>query len=198
MALDDLAEVADGQSKTARDRLIAVYIGVLAVGLAICALGGNNAAKEATLKNIEAANTWAFFQAKNMRRQVLRLQVDDLELQLLGTAGNDTTLRPAIEAKIQSYKDLDKQLTSDKKSGEGLDELFVKGKALETERDTAMSRDPYFDLGEAALQIAIVVASVAIISGAMFLLAASFGLGLVGALMTFNGYFLYWQLPFVS
>ena len=47
---------------------VGVYIGVLAVLLAICSVGGANAAKDATRANIEATNTWAFYQAKNIRR----------------------------------------------------------------------------------------------------------------------------------
>ncbi len=65
-----------------RDRLIAVYIGILAVALAICSVGGGNATKDATARNIEAANAWAFFQAKNIRRNDVRLQIDTLELRL--------------------------------------------------------------------------------------------------------------------
>ncbi|MGE5267310.1 MAG: DUF4337 family protein, partial [Deltaproteobacteria bacterium] len=66
MALDDLAKDVQDGSDSGRDRWVAVYIGVLAVILAICAMGGGNATKDATLSNIEAANVWAFFQAKNM------------------------------------------------------------------------------------------------------------------------------------
>ena len=53
---------------------------------------------------------------------------------------------------------------SDGERGEGLDELFAKGRRLEAQRDEARRRGPYFDYGQALLQIAIVLASVAIIS----------------------------------
>ena len=69
------------------EKWIGVYIAVLAVMLALCAMGGGNAAKDATIKNIEATNTWAFFQAKNMRRHVLRLQADEMELRLATESG---------------------------------------------------------------------------------------------------------------
>ena len=82
MVWDDLGREAAGENRKDRDRLIGVYIGILAVILAICGMGGGNAAKDATLKNIEASNTWSFFQAKNMRRHVLRTQTEELELWL--------------------------------------------------------------------------------------------------------------------
>ena len=42
MAFKDLAEAIDSD-KTGRDRLIAVYIGILAVLLAVCGVGGGGA-----------------------------------------------------------------------------------------------------------------------------------------------------------
>lgn len=180
-----------------RDRLIGVYIGVLAVVLAICAMGGANAAKDAAHRNIEATNIWAFFQAKNMRRHTIRLQVDELELQL---ASDEIApaVRQAIEEKIATYKKIDKELTSDPESNEGLDELFHRGKALEAARDEANGRDPYFDWGEALLQIAIVLGGVAIISGGYMLVGFSMVVGLAGLAMTINGFFLLVQIPFIG
>ncbi len=54
---DELGRDAEDENRRYHDRLIAVYIGVLAVILAICSMGGGNAAKDATLKNIEVTNT---------------------------------------------------------------------------------------------------------------------------------------------
>ncbi len=104
MALNDPPGSAERRTLPARDKLIGVYIGILAVVLAICSMGGGNATKNATLSNIEASNTWAFFQAKNMRRQALRLQADDLELGLNGRAPATEEARKAIEAKIADYR----------------------------------------------------------------------------------------------
>jgi uncharacterized protein DUF4337 len=191
------AVCAEATSEKQRDRLIGVYIGVLAVLLAICSMGGGNAAKEATLRNIEASNTWAFFQAKNLRRQLLRVQADEFELMLASSAASEPG-RPAIEGKLKQYREQDKLLTSDAKGQEGLDELFQRGKALDAARDLAMRRDPYFDYGEALLQIAIVLASVAIISGGTPVLAASAVAGGLGALLTINGFALLVELPFFA
>ncbi len=197
MAIDDLGH--DIATRTnPRDRLISVYIAVLAVVLAICALGGNNATKEAMGKNIEVANTWAFFQAKNMRRHTLRLQIDDLETFLATQPGLDDTARTTISETIARYRQQDTLLTSEPATGEGLDELFAKAKRLEAERDVALERDPYFDYGQAVLQIAIVLASVAIISGGSTLLVASALLGLLGGIFTVNGFTMLWQLPFIN
>lgn len=197
MAINEIGgEVA--ASSSSRERLIAIYIGVLAVVLAICALGGGNAAKDAMAKNIEATNNWAFFQAKNLRRHALRLQIDELELRLATEPGLDEATRSSLSEKIAQYRKQEAQLTSDPASGEGLDELYMKGKLLEEQRDQALERDPYFDYGQALLQIAIVLASIAIISGANVLLFASGFLAIAGTLLTINGFTLFWKLPLIG
>lgn len=202
MGWDELARGADDENARDRERWIGVFIGVLAVTLAICAMGGGNAAKDATLKNIEAANTWSFFQAKNMRRHVLRVAADDLQLRLASEPGLTAEGRAAIEAKIAEYRKQDDILTRDPErepdKREGLDQLWEKGKALETERDVAMRKDPYFDYGEALLQIAIVLASISIITRGTFLLVSSGILGALGALMTANGFTLAFTLPWLG
>ncbi len=198
MTWDDLRRQATDDNRKDRDRLIGVYIGVLAVLLAICGMGGGNAAKEATLKNIEATNTWSFFQAKNLRRQVLRTQSEELELWLIKEPQLTEAAKSAITAKIASYKQQADLLTSDEKSGEGLDQLWNKGKALESARDIAMARDPYFDYGQALLQIAIVLASVALISSGNFLLVVSVAIGAAGTLLMSNGFLLLTRLPIIG
>jgi hypothetical protein len=186
-----------------RERWTGVYIGVLAVLLAICSTGGGNAAKEATMKNLEATNTWAFFQAKNMRRHVLRIEVSNLELRLASEPDLLPQGRAAIEAKIADYQSQDKALTTGDpevapEQREGLDQLFARGKALEAIRDRAIRRDPYFDYSEACLQIAIVLASIALIMRGNLLLAASSFLGITGVLLAINGFTLAMAMPWLG
>ncbi|HRK18855.1 MAG TPA: DUF4337 domain-containing protein [Hyphomicrobiaceae bacterium] len=181
--------------KDRRDKWIGVYIGILAVLLAVCGVGGGNASKDATRANIEAANTWNFFQAKNLRRTVVRLQNEDLELRLKTDAALSPEARKIIEEKIASYKALDQRLTSEPSTGEGLDELFKKGKGLEEERDIALRKDPYFDYSQALLQIAIVLATVVLIVPQLWLLGASAVVGSVGLALMLNAFTLAVRVP---
>lgn len=198
MAFEDIPRGDEARPSRERDRWIGVYIGILAVVLAVCAMGGDNAAKEATLRNIEASNIWAFFQAKNLRRQLIRTQIENLEVTLATTPGLAEPQRTMLETKIRDHKAYEAKLTSDPKSNEGLDELFKTGKSIEAVRDAAMAKDPYFDYGQALLQIAIVLASIAIISGGSALLTLSVVLGSAGALLTFNGFVMLLRLPFIG
>lgn len=188
-------ESTGGDSVKSRERLIGVYVGILAVVLALCSLGDSNSQQDATHHNIAASNVWSFFQAKNARRQSLRLQADEFDVMLKATPAMPDDVKKLIEAKIADYKVQDKLLTSDPERGEGLDELFAKGKALEASRDEALKRNPYFDYGQAFLQIAIVLASVALISGGNYLLFGSFLLGGLGAVLTIGGFTLLIPLP---
>ncbi len=123
MAFKDLAEAIDSD-KTGRDRLIAVYIGVLAVLLAICGVGGGNAIKDATARNIEASNTWAFFQAKNIRRHELRLQIAELEVLLASQP--ELVGRGAHADRRQDRRNTaptKSRYTSEPETGEGVEEL---------------------------------------------------------------------------
>lgn len=198
MSLKDVVDAVDQGAKRRRDRLIAVYIGVLAVALAICSMGAGNATKDTMTSNIESANTWAFFQAKNIRRHVLRLQIDELEV--LQAAESELTdgARLAIADKIKRYRAKEAHLSSEPETGEGLKELLVKGKSLEAQRDLAMRKDRYFDYGMALLQIAIVLASVSIITGGTSLLVISVLSSAVGIVSTLNGFTLVYTVPFIG
>ena len=194
----DVSEVTEKTGSDRRSRWIGVYVGVLATLLAICTLGGGNATKDATRANIDAANTWAFFQAKNIRRSIYAVAADDLDLLLKANPGIPADAVTAMQAKIQAYRADVARFTSDKKSGEGLDELWSKAREIEKERDQALRRDPYFDVAQAMLQIAIVLASVALIANANVLLYFSALLGLVGSLLMANGFTLIAKLPFLG
>jgi len=195
MALDEVVEKLRSD-KDERNKWIGVYIGVLAVLLAICGVGGGNATKDATRANIEAANTWAFFQAKNMRRNAVQLAASQLELTAAAQAGLPPDVRKQFEDKIKDLRAQAQLLTTDPVRKEGLDELFTKAKALEIERDVALRKDPYFDWSQALLQIGIVLASVHLIIGNMTLLGLSGALSLLGVLLMLNGFTLAVNMPF--
>lgn len=198
MAWDELKAQAVDDNKKDRERWVGAYIGALAVLLAICTMGGANSTKDATLSSVKSSNMWAFFQAKNIRRNGIIMQIDEYETMLKVHAGMPADAKAAVEQKIADYKATVARLTSDPEKQEGLDELFVRARKLEADRDEALRRDPYFDYGTAFLQIAIVLASVALIVSGWPLLIASFGLAGLGVLMTLNGYLLFMKVPFIE
>ena len=184
--------------KEFRDRWIGVYIGILAALLAVCTMLGNNVTKDANKLNIEAANLWNFFQAKNLRRTNVTLQTENLVLQLAANPGMPEPVKKQFETQIEANRALVKRLTSEPEKKEGLDELFVRGKELEKQRDEAFRRDPYFDWAQTLLQIAVVLASVCLITGTVTLLYSSAILAAAGIFMLLDGQFMFLSLPFLG
>jgi hypothetical protein len=178
------------------NKWVGVYIGVLAVLLAICGVGGANAAKDATRANIEASNTWAFYQAKTIRRTSYTLAADELELMLAGEPGIAGPARKAVEDKLKGHRAEADRLKKDPE--DGTDRLQAKARTLEVERDIALRKDPYFDWSQALLQIAIVLASVHLIIGNFVLLGLSGSLAGLGILLMLNGYTLLVALPLLG
>jgi len=192
-----IEEVVDRlkSDKEELNKWVGVYIGVLAVLLAVCNVGGANAAKDATRTNIEASNSWAFYQAKNIRRVTFTLAADQLEL-MLATQGLAAPAKKSVEDKMKSYRAEADRLKRDQE--DGLDVLLAKARALEVERDVALRKDPYFDWSQALLQIAIVLASVHLIIGNFMLLGLSAGLSALGIVLMINGYTLLVRLPLLG
>jgi hypothetical protein len=198
MKAEDAAEVISDEGRDARFRRgAAILIGLLAMLLAITGLGAANAAKEMTNSNILASNTYAFFQAKNIRQTDFRLAADELELMLVTHPELPEAVRNSIGAKLDSYRRTVDRYESEPETGEGKKELIAKARALEARRDHAQTQDPYFDYAEALFQIAIVLASVSIVATSRPLLLAGGALGAIALLLMLNGFLLLVELPFL-
>lgn len=196
MSIDDVRDAVAGDD--ARTKWIGVWIGILAVLLAVCGVGGDNAAKDANRANIDASNLWSFFQAKNIRRTNYIIAADELELTLVTQPGLSAEASAAVKSKISAWRTTADRYRSEPDTQEGLNELSARAKALESERDAALRKDPYFDFSQALIQIAIVLASVAIIAGTNTLLYGSYAAGLLGILLMMNGFWLLVRLPFLG
>ena len=79
---------------------------------------------------------------------------------------------------------------SEPETREGKKELMAIAKEHESHRDTALRKDPWFDYGASLLQIAIVLASIAIVITSRALLTVSLIVGIIGTLSAINGFFL--------
>ena len=191
----DIADVAKEIGDANRSRWIGVYIAVLAVLLSIATMIGQDAEKDAAKANLDATNMWAFFQAKNIRREQFRVAVENMRQRLAENPEMPAAAKSMIEAAIVRHDKNIALYTSDKNRNEGLDELWVRAKAIEKKRDEALSRGPYFDYGEAFLQIAIVLASVAIVTGGASALVLSVFIGGAGLVSVANGVFMFAALP---
>jgi Domain of unknown function (DUF4337) len=189
--LPDPEELEERRDK-AFSRRVALVTAVYAVTLAIASLGGNNAMKEMLLAQQEASNQWAYYQGKVIREHLNRGNKLMLEMQLAEPAGLRGAEREKFDALARKFADEEKRMNADKK------EIEPKAKAAEAERDRNQAKDPYFDYAEVLLQIAIVCASVSILSTSRPMFWFSSVLAVFGTLFTLNGFLLAFRLPFLQ
>lgn len=196
MKAEDAAEMMDAGAETDRfKQRAAVMIAAFAMVLAICGLGGSNAGKEALNNNVAASNYFSFYQAKNLRQAALGLAVDEAELVWMTDPATPDAAKQAIREKVARYKATIGRYESEPDTREGKKELLVRAKEHEDKRDHALKQDPYFDYAEALLQIAIVLTSVAIVANLAWLAYFGAAIGIVGLLLTINGFWLLVEIP---
>ena len=176
------AEHASGSNKK-----IALLIAVLALFQAISETLGKGAQTESISKNVEAANLWAFFQAKTIRRTVVLTASEQGKLTL---AAADEAQKPAVQKQVDDWTKTAQRYRSEPETGEGTEQLAEKAKHAEHERDEATAKYHHFELASAAFQIGIVLASATIITGMIALAYVAGVLTLAGLLMTALG--LWW------
>lgn len=176
----------------------AIFISFLAMLLALTGLGGQNANKETLNNNIQAANAFNFYQAKNIRQTSLILAADEIELAWASTPGLSEEAQAALKKKLEAYKATIARYESEPSTGEGKKELMARARSHEEARDRAMKQDPYFDYAEALLQIAIVLISVSLVAEVLWLAFIGGALGLMGGAFMINGFFLLVDIPGLS
>src|SRR5215469_1887996 len=179
-------------------RLAAIYLGVVAMLLAIASLGGSHVTKEMINANIHASDTYAFAQSKYLRATVYNLTADQLEFEMNHLPGLSDAGKAKAAERIEHYRSNAARYESDPKSGEGREQLLAKAKEWEHQRDHATLQDPSFELAAALFQIAIVLGSVAIVATSRALLGLSAVLAAVALVLTANGYLLLFPLPLIG
>lgn len=196
MKAEDAADaIAQDREQDDFKKRAAVAIAFFAMLLAITGLGSNNAMKEALNENIQASNTFAFFQAKNIRQTSIALAADQIELAWANDPGLPDAVRATLRNKLADYRKTAARYESEPDTGEGKKELLVKAREHEVKRDRALKQDPYFDYAEVLLQITIVLISVAIVADQRWLALLAMLPGAMGGLLTLNGYLLLVDVP---
>ena len=160
-------------------RRAALLIGVLAAALALSEMQEKQAQNAYLSHHISISDTWSFFQAKRTRADVADQTVTILE-SLPGAAGDE-----AIQKRIADARQTAQRLRSDPVKGEGAKELDEKAKAESELREGALHRYHRFELADGALQIAIVLASVSVVTRERRLVFVAAILGSLAALGAF-------------
>jgi len=165
---------------------VALLIAVLALILAFAETLAKGTQTTALSSNIEAANLWAFFQAKTIRMTAVRTAAEAAEIELLQAASDQ--VREALQKRVADWKHTAARYDSEPETQEGRKELAARARLAEARRDRALAAYHHYEVASAAVQIAIVLASASIITGATVLTWFSGVLGIVGMVFSLIGF----------
>ena len=176
---EKIEETIEGHEGAPSRLRIGLLIAGLAALLALIETGGKSAQTEAVNANLQASNLWAFFQAKTARMTTTRTAAESASLTLL----NDLppAAKEVIQKQIDAWNATAARYESEPQTGEGRKELTERALEAEAERDRKLAAYHLFEMGSAASQLAIVLASAAIITGVTFLVYMAGALGIIGA-----------------
>jgi len=147
----ELQEHAEHGAHEASMRPVAFTMSVLAVLVAITTVLGHRTHTDAVLKQNQATDQWNLYQAKKIRSSDTALAQDLLSVMTI-------TNQDAAKKIAKGYADHQQKWTDD------LKEEQEKAEALETKVEQAEARADRFDLGEALLEIALVVSSITLLT----------------------------------
>jgi hypothetical protein len=177
-------------------RKCSIIISMVASLLLLNGLGSQNATSEAAFQNASAINTYAFFQAKNIRQNDLNLAASTLE----AIAATSTAAKSDLEmvrAQAEALRAKAKSYESEPDTGEGKKELLALAKGAEQVRDLAMAKGPYFDISGLLLQLSIILFSVVLITERKTLYVSGIVTAALGTFLTADAFWLFMPIPFL-
>lgn len=169
------------------NKKIALLIAILALFLALAETAAKSSQTDALNANVEASNLWAFFQAKTIRMTAVSTAAEDMGI--ARDAATDEAVKAAMGRQIETWRQRAARWDNEPETNEGRRQLTARAQAAEKKRDVAYKRYHDFEISSAAFQIAIVLASAAVVTGAMFLAWLAGGLGLAGLAFSAIGLF---------
>ena len=190
------AEVVEKDGDTQPHAKKAIVISILALTLAFASLGSTKTTKILTVNNIQISNTQTIYEFRILRQLVLSTTVDLLSSELADAGSNKSANISAKSAKsmneiIGRYEKQIQSIEKDDSRDDDKQDLQAKLNDLKDIIHNAKAKNERFEYAEAALQIAIVLVSASIIATGAFLFWGGVGLGLIGLILTINGYWLF-------
>jgi hypothetical protein len=165
----DTAREAIEKAGGREERTVAVLVAMLAVALALVGMARSSAQNDYLANHIQASDDWNFYQAKNIRSNLYQLQAETLDSLPVGSD-------PAVRKRIDEWRAQAKRLDDDEKT-QGRKQLMAKALASQALRDKAFHRFHLYEWVTGGLEIAIVLASVSIVTrvGTLAVIAAVLG-----------------------
>jgi hypothetical protein len=153
--------------KKFRDR-VSVLVGLFAVLLAIIHVKAATSARESLLKTVNASDTYNYMEAKVIRESLLKSLAQTPALSAEASAG---MLKEAV------------RLRNPDKAGHGIVQLQAKADQLRDEGERSAKTGEWYELAETAMQVAIVLLSIALVARSTAIVTGAVSLAVVGLLV---------------
>jgi hypothetical protein len=154
---------------------VAITINILAVLVAMATLMGHRTSIEMVLHQNQAADQWAYYQAKNNRIHQMQLNDDLLGVIVPADKEKAAALREKYQKEIERYE-------KDK------DQITEKAKEFENERAVVSRRENSFDAGEVILEIALIICSLTLLTRRKAFWYSGMVIGVVGFFVGLSGF----------
>ena len=177
MEAEEIAEFSKQMREAGEQSLthVSLIISVLAVLVAMVTVMSHREHTEAVLAQARATDRWNEYQARHIRQFEVGLATDALSLRTgSGQTLADADLQSKIAAKLAEYKERQAH------TQEQLNEDTGEAHKLEADVTLAERKAARFDLGEALLQIGVVLASVTLLTRQWRYVVVALALGVSG------------------
>jgi hypothetical protein len=180
--LDTVEKVMDREAEDRRssrlNTLVAITVAILATFMGICKVKDDNIVQAMQQAQANKIDHWAFYQARNIREEIAKANVVQLQLAAAGAA-------PAAQARYQEAITRYEKLAAEQNAKK--EELKAQADQDQKEYDAANFRDDQFDLSDALLAIAISLLAVTALTHKRWLYAMAMVPTVFGILMGLAG-----------
>jgi hypothetical protein len=157
---------------------VSITISIMAVLVAAATLMGHRAHTEELLRQSQAADRWAQYQAKSVRLHETQGFSDVVNIVASLDKEKGAALREKYQKEVEHYQ-------SDK------EDISKEAKDLEEERDLAARKADRFDGGETLLEIGLVICSITMLTKRKLFWFGGMLIGALGVGLALTGFFLH-------
>jgi hypothetical protein len=165
------AEKIDRAERTLEKRFrnrVSILVGLFAVLLAIIHVEAATSARESLLKTVNASDTYNYMEAKIIRES------------LLESLAQTPSLSPAAQAGMLKEAE---RLRNPDKAGHGIVQLQTKADQLREAGERSAKTGEWYELAETAMQVAIVLLSIALVARSTAIVTGAVSLAVVGVVV---------------
>lgn len=166
---DELQELREQAEKGSEGNLapVTVTMAILAVLVAAVSLMGHRSHTEELLKQTEATDQWAYYQAKDIRRHTYELFLDETSVFSMQNSAAVDKIKEKYSKQVERYTDEQKDIEAEAHNAENEVKMYQR-------------RADRFDLGEVLLEAALVICSITLLTRKRIFWAIGSVLGAVG------------------